>query len=135
LKKKYRYAPSMLLHAPNQRSRNRKENPLCWRRKDLKKFLEEDLEDGKFKAYAHMLNVTGKQFYSFTVADVIRRCGGGSKCAVFNDPEHALHDKTQKESEESAAAAKEEAIAQEEHERNAIFIFEAFRRVKNSFDK
>lgn len=133
LKKKYRYAPSMLLHAPNQRSRNRKENPLCWRRKDLKKFLEEDLEHGKFKAYAHLLNVTGKQFYSFTVADIIRRCGGGSKCAAFNDPEHALHDKTQKESKESAAAAKEEAMAQEEHERNAIFIFEAFRRVKNSF--
>ena len=80
----------------------------------MRKFLEEDLEGGKYKAYAECLNVTGKQFYSFTVADVIRRCGGGSKCAAFNDPDPALHDKIDSPATESC---EHDGSEKDEHEK------------------
>merc|ERR1711871_293243 len=131
IKKKYRAAPDVLLNAPGMQRLNRLENPLCWRRQEMRKFLVEDLEGGKYKDYVECLNVSGKQFYSFTVADVIRRCGGGSKCAAFNDPDHALHDKIDSGGTENVDDDMPQQL--EEHEKNARAIFEAFRLKKKSF--
>eukprot|EP00945_MAST-04E_sp_MAST-4E-sp1_P002728 g2728.t1 len=132
IKRKYRSAPDILLNAPGMQLVNRAENPLCWRRQEMRKFLEKDLEGGKYKEYAECLNVSGKQFYSFTVADVIRRCGGGSKCAAFNDPDHALHDKADSVKTENGDDLHQQRAG---HETNARAIYEAFRLKKKAFGK
>ena len=162
LKKKYGRAPEALLRAPRPKGAaksplewNRKDMRV-WVKKTLatlpipssKNEDEDSASDGsgaaatdpsiaiaeneKVMALPSKFNVTGNQMYSFSVHDVIRRCGGGSSCAAFNSEEHGMYD-----NDEAKEKAEQEEMLEklkEKKERSLLelcgrHLFNTFRKV------
>ena len=87
LKKKYRRAPEILLHA--QRAADAPVPPLYWGRKKVMKFVSK-IDNGRHAHLAEVFSITGSQLYSLSIHDVIRKAGGGSSCAAFNSKNQPL---------------------------------------------
>jgi len=75
--------------------------------------------------------VTGNQMYSFSVHDIVRRCGGGSSCAAFNSKSHTMFDEKEEE-----GPTEEELLEEKRKERRTRtymsligrYVFEEFRK-------
>ena len=75
--------------------------------------------------------VTGNQMYSFSVHDIVRRCGGGSSCAAFNSKSHTMFDEKEEE-----GPTEEELLKEKRKKRRTMtymsligrYIFEEFRK-------
>merc|ERR1711916_280812 len=102
--------------------------PLKWNRQHVMRFIS-SLEGGRFSSMSGRFAVTGSQLYGMSKHDIIRRCGGLSRCAAFNTEGHVLNQadrvedgKCDTSSYPSAASeTKEDAIALAEEAGESIF--------------